>query len=274
MDNNFGYNGVNCICLACGRSQKSSNNKWGPEAKKTYRLYYVTEGRGMITVDDINFFVTAGQSFLTFPSSTVKAEPDKNDAWSFKWVEFRGLEAAWLISQTVFSKKHPVVDKIPVPDFEEYFDVFESNYNSMYARCRAGAKIIILLSYYLEYFPCITTASNNYAIMARDYIEKNYRNPEFSVKSVADYVKIDRTYLYRLFKEETGESVIDYINNRRISRAEAMLADENISIKDIAYSVGFSDQMYFSRVFKKLKGKTPTEFRKENSVNSDNSFIN
>ena len=270
MDNNFGYNGVNCICFACGKCQKSSNNKWGPEVKKNYRLYYVTEGRGTITVDNVKFFVTAGQSFLTFPCSTVKAEPDKNDAWAFTWVEFRGLEAAWLISQTVFSKKHPVVDKIPIPDFEQYFDVTESNYNSMYARCRAGGKIIILLSFYIEYFPCKATANNNYTIMARDYIEKNYRNPEFSVKSVADYIKIDRTYLYRLFKEETGESVIDYINNRRISRAAEMLADESISIKDIAYSVGFADQMYFSRVFKKLKGKTPTQFRKEDLNNYDN----
>ena len=85
------------------------------------------------------------------------------------------------------------------------------------------------------------------------------------MQSVANHIKIDRTYLYRLFKEETGMSVIDYINNCRISKAEVLLIDENISIKDVAYSVGFTDQMYFSKVFKKLRGQTPTEFRRNNN---------
>ena len=125
--------------------------------------------------------------------------------------------------------------------------------------------MIILLSYYVEHFPCKDSENTSYAILARNYIEKNYRNPEFNVQSVANHIKIDRTYLYRLFKEETGMSVIDYINNCRISKAEVLLIDENISIKDVAYSVGFTDQMYFSKVFKKLRGQTPTEFRRKNN---------
>ena len=62
-------------------------------------------------------------------------------------------------------------------------------------------------------------------------------------------------------------SIIDYINNHRIAKAEVMLMDKNISIKDVAYSVGFTDQMYFSKVFKKLKNTTPTEFRKQHADN-------
>ena len=65
-----------------------------------------------------------------------------------------------------------------------------------------------------------------------------------------------------LFKDETGLSVIDYINRHRISQAESMLSDQSLAIKDVAYSVGFSDQMYFSKVFKKHTGKTPTEYKR------------
>ena len=96
-------------------------------------------------------------------------------------------------------------------------------------------------------------------------------NPEAAVeycvrlKSVADKVQIDRTYLYRLFKEETGFSVIEYINNCRIGRACTMLNNTNVQIKDVALSVGFSDQLYFSKVFRKLKGITPTEYRKKHA---------
>ena len=82
-----------------------------------------------------------------------------------------------------------------------------------------------------------------------------------SVQQVADYVKLDRTYLYRLFKQQMGMSIVEYINRRRVSRAEVMLIDMQISVKDVAFSVGFSDPMYFSRVFKRLNGITPTKFK-------------
>ena len=73
----------------------------------------------------------------------------------------------------------------------------------------------------------------------------------------------DSTYLYRLFKEETGTSVIGYINQCRIRRACTMLSSTTAQVKDVALSVGFSDQLYFSKVFKKINGITPTEYRKK-----------
>lgn len=265
MRKNLDYNAINCVCLANGKRAENIENEQRQIIRDTYNLYYITSGRGMVTVDGIGFFVSAGQSFLTFPFSNVCLEADSDSPWEYSWVEFRGLEAAWLVSQTSFSKKHPVVEKIPVKNFECLFNIEDCGTDATYAQCRAGGKLIILLSYYVEYFPCKDSENASYAILARNYIEKNYRNSEFNVQSVANHIKIDRTYLYRLFKEETGMSVIDYINNCRISKAEVLLIDENISIKDVAYSVGFTDQMYFSKVFKKLRGQTPTEFRRNNN---------
>ena len=99
-------------------------------------------------------------------------------------------------------------------------------------------------------------------MQARDYIDRNFREVDCTVKSVAEKIQIDRTYLYRLFKEETGMSVIEYINWCRIRRACTMLSNTLAQIKDVALSVGFSDQLYFSKVFKKINGITPTEYRK------------
>lgn len=261
MNYNLEQNVINCLCLANGSKLKSTGISWGPGMRDVYCLCYVTEGQGKLTVDGISFSVSAGQSFLTFPFSNVTIESERHSPWSYRWLEFRGLEVAWIISQTTFSKQRPVVNKMPVENFEDFFKIDLHN-DAPYIKCRINSKIMLLLSYYLEYFPCDSAERNSYALMARDYIEKNYRDSDCNVKKVADYIKIDRTYLYRLFKEETGASVIDYINNCRISKAVIMLSDRNISIKDIAFSVGFTDQMYFSRVFKKLRGVTPTEYRR------------
>lgn len=265
MRTNLDYNAINCICLASGKRSQNLENEQRQIIRDTYTLYYITSGKGMVTIDGIGYLVSAGQSVLTFPFSNVCLEADNDLSWEYSWVEFRGLEAAWLVSQTSLSKKHPVVEKIPVRSFESLFNIEDSGSDSTFAQCRAGGKLIVLLSYYVEYFPCKDSENVNYAILARKYIEKNYRNYECSVQSVANHIQIDRTYLYRLFKSETGMSVIDYINHCRISKAEVLLIDDSISIKDVAYSVGFTDQMYFSKVFKKLKGQTPTEFRRKNN---------
>lgn len=263
MDGRFSYNLINCICLANGTLQDIIDNFRIKNSGDAYILYYISSGCGRFTVNGVCYMLSKGQSVLVFPFSSLEIESDENMPIICNWVKFKGLEAAWMVSQTAFSKKNPVVDKMPMTEFERFFNILNVNNNHNYTQCRASGKVIVLLSFYLEYFPCKSTENKDYAFIARNYIEHNYNNPDFGVKAVADYVKIDRTYLYRLFKEETGLSVIDYINNCRITKAIALLMNENISVKDIAFSVGFTDQMYFSRVFKKNKGKTPTEFRRE-----------
>lgn len=266
MKANFDYNVINCVCVMNGTRDDNIENEGRQFIRESYTLFYIISGSGLVTIDGIGFIVNPGQSFLLFPFSNACIEP-LSDEWSYNWVEFKGLDAAWIVSRTSFSRKNPVVDKIPVKNFEQLFNISECRSDKSFNQCRASGKLILLMSYYLEYFPCVSEGNTNYALSARNYIEKNYRNPEFNVQMLADYIKIDRTYLYRLFKAETGMSVIDYINNCRISKAAVLLIDDNISIKDVAFSVGFTDQMYFSKVFKKLKNQTPTEFRRASKAN-------
>lgn len=261
MNQKIWQNTLNCICIASGTRANNPDKENHIVIRESYKLYYVTSGKGLVTIDGIGFVVSKGQSFLTLPFSSCCLTPDNTNPWDYRWVEFKGLDMTKLISHTTFSNRHPVVDKMNVPELEKLFDITESNTPSTPYQYRAIGKLYYLLSFYLEYYPCTESEQKNYTIMALNFIEKNYRNPDISVTSVAEHIKIDRTYLYRLFKKETGTSVIDYINDCRIATAETMLVDKSISIKDVAYSVGFTDQMYFSKVFKKAKGMSPTEYR-------------
>lgn len=261
MNQNIGHNTLNCICIASGTRANNSDKENYTIIRESYKLYYVTKGRGLLTIDGRSFVASEGQSFLTLPFSSACLSPDVSNPWDYCWVEFKGLEAAKIISRTTFSNNSPVVNDINIPNIKNLFDIPECNTPKTSYQYRAIGKLILLLSFYLEHCPCAETDQKNYTIMALNYIEKYYRNPEISVTSVAEHIKIDRTYLYRLFKKETGMSVIDYINDCRIATAETMLFDKNVSIKDVAYSVGFTDQMYFSKVFKKIKGFSPTDYR-------------
>ena len=84
---------------------------------------------------------------------------------------------------------------------------------------------------------------------------------------MSEHVGLSSSYLCRIFKEETGLSMNAYITNLRMSKAGELLNDTNSYIKEVAISVGFEDQLYFSRLFKRYSGVTPSEYRKPgNSV--------
>ena len=92
------------------------------------------------------------------------------------------------------------------------------------------------------------------------YMELNYARPFVQ----ADYARlffINKDYMCRKFKDTFGVSMLTYLNQIRIEHAKVMLADPNLKIRDIAYAVGFEDEKYFARQFKKLTHKTPGDYR-------------
>lgn len=95
---------------------------------------------------------------------------------------------------------------------------------------------------------------------ALSYIQNNYSR-KISLAAVAEHVGLSSGYLCRIFKEETGVSINAYINNLRMMKAGELLKDKNSYIKEVAISVGFEDQLYFSRLFKRYYGATPSEYR-------------
>ncbi|MCI1723617.1 MAG: response regulator [Lachnospiraceae bacterium] len=95
---------------------------------------------------------------------------------------------------------------------------------------------------------------------AKKYIDENYRK-DLSLDEVSKIVNISPYYFSKLFKEETGENFIEYVTEARIRGAKELLADPGISIKEVCAMSGYSDPNYFSRIFKKYEGVTPSEYR-------------
>ncbi len=95
---------------------------------------------------------------------------------------------------------------------------------------------------------------------AKAYINENYQN-DISLDDVSREVDISPYYFSKLFKEETGENFIEYVTNVRIEQAKQLLSSSRLSMKEICAQVGYADPNYFSRIFKKTVGVTPTEYK-------------
>jgi len=98
--------------------------------------------------------------------------------------------------------------------------------------------------------------------LACTFIRQNYKEP-ISLSDVADSVSVSPSYLSRIFKEDTGKTVVEYINNIRIEAAMRMI-DDGIHLKGLAEQIGFNSTNYFITVFRQVTGKTPFQYKKGN----------
>lgn len=97
--------------------------------------------------------------------------------------------------------------------------------------------------------------------LAIQKVNEGYKN-KISLKTVADQLHTNPSYLSMLFKQEMGQTFTDYLNQIRINRSCELLTNTSMNLIDISIQSGFDDQSYFSKVFKKLKGTTPKDYRK------------
>lgn len=93
-----------------------------------------------------------------------------------------------------------------------------------------------------------------------DYLNKNYKN-NITLNEMAEYNNISSFYLSRLFAKETGKTFVDYLNEIRIEKAKALLKENNYKYYEIADMVGIKDAHYFSKIFKKYTGLTPSDYK-------------
>ncbi|CAM3102696.1 response regulator [Paenibacillus sediminis] len=94
------------------------------------------------------------------------------------------------------------------------------------------------------------------------YVERNYHE-DISLQDIASRFYLSREYISRKFKQQFGVTLSDYLGNIRIEKAKVLLLNPQLRISQIAEMVGYQDEKYFSKVFKKIEGITPNDFRKQ-----------
>lgn len=81
--------------------------------------------------------------------------------------------------------------------------------------------------------------------------------------SLSKRFNVESSYFSKIFRQETGENVTTYIAKKRIEKAKEYMKDSNINLTEIAFMVGYDDYTYFNRVFRKVAGVSPRDYRNE-----------
>ncbi|CAM3589191.1 MULTISPECIES: response regulator [Saccharibacillus] len=157
-----------------------------------------------------------------------------------------GLRASYLQAEEALKKRRTAVPEKIAPG----------------AGAGSGAEIALQGDRYIHAFEGASAGGPGVMEEIAAHIREHYRE-ELSLQDLADRFFLSREYISRRFKREFGENVFDYLANVRLERAKRLLLDSEMTVVRIADLVGYQDEKYFSRVFKKSTGFAPNEFRRE-----------
>lgn len=204
-------------------------------------------------------FHQAGQHCFLF------GRPD--EPWEYCWVGFNGTEADRLVGLTDFAKGVPVIHYTNHDHLKRLLlNIYNSHGNNPSNEMKMSGFLYLFLSELVSsnelHAAGQYSSERSYLEKAMRFIQRNYCEM-ISVDGIAEFAGISRSHLYRVFMKNTGMSPNEYLSAYRINKACGLLRNSGLKINEIASSVGFQDQLYFSRVFKKMKGVSPSGYLKQ-----------
>lgn len=234
---------------------------FGSAIRQHYLIHYVTRGKGRLWMNDTCYVIEKDTMFLIRPGITCVYQADKDDPWEYCWICIDGYDVENMLNNSGFDKVNPLFfDKSngevrdAMLNFIFYFSKYKNNEYMLLSR-------LYNIFGHMKIQMKKQQAKSIHVERAIDYIYENY-SKNISVTDIAKYLGIDRTYLYRLFKEEYNMSPQKYLLNFRLKTAMNKLEGGNMSIADIAYSCGFNDASAFCHQFKKVYKDTPLNYRR------------
>ncbi|WP_428773359.1 arabinose operon transcriptional regulator AraC [Vibrio sp.] len=241
-----------------------------PNGMKGYILNITSQGEGTVFADDKAFDVKAGD-LLLFPPGVTHYYHRKTDcaSWFHRWIYFRprAFWTDWLTWQEqrdgVFVTR--ALDEQTMQYIESLFVDIELAAKSD-APYRDDLAINLLEQLLIR---CKTVQPNVVSkpidprvIEAMNYMTQNL-NQEFTLEDIAAHTCLSASRLGHLFRDEMQMTVTQWRDDQRISRAKQLLVTSNYSVNRIGRIVGYTDPLYFSRVFKRKAGVSPKMYREQ-----------
>lgn len=245
----------------------SPGHSWGPGLKDHYKILYIHSGKGIYRVGEQTYNLTSGDVFLLSPEAVAYYRADDQDPWTYSWIAFNGLNAELYLRRAHLTLEHPVFRCSQREALEGCFkQVYEASKMSGTRDTRLLSALYSFLSVLIEdarTHPEMKPENTQdlYVKKAIEFVHNNY-SQAITIGEMADWIGLERKYMSKLFKAATGLTPQDYLIHFRISKACELMSNPSLTIGEIAYSVGYKDQLLFSKMFKKLKKQSPSDYRK------------
>ena len=276
---------MNLMMLNVGCATHHADWNWQKVSSPFIRIFYIVEGEAILHLPEEDMLLKPGYMYM-IPAFVIhsyechgvfklyyihmyegfKNEVNLQDTYELP-TEVRAGNSIRQLFEYVSSQYPDAM--LPEPDPKSYDTSAQtSNYVERYMNMELwekmelrGAMLMIMSHFIREAKPHIWTSDERMKQVLR-YIHEHIAD-KIDVEDLANLASITKTYFIRLFKQEFGLSPVQYINLKKVERAQLLLYTTDCSVKEVAYKLGFSDHSYFIRLFHKVAGITPQEYRRQ-----------
>lgn len=228
-------------------------------------LIYCLNGKGWFEIGRKKHVVSPNQ-FLHVPACTesMRYGADDDDPWTIYWVHYSGRDMETFNTSLNIKKENGPID---IVFNEKALAVWENMYESLemgYSRdnlCNANLCLYhFLATFFYPEKHMKSEAEPDFITKTTQYMRANIEN-RLNLDDFAAIHNLSASHFSSLFRKSTGMSPIDYFIQLKMQRACQLLYNEEYRIKEVAHAVGYEDPYFFSRIFKRLMGVSPAQYR-------------
>ncbi len=232
-----------------------------PFFRPVHLVHLITKGSGLLKTDTGNFELFTGSIFFAFPGCFY--EIDADDEFEYMYISFTGDCVGAIFERLGINHKTPVFydfDNVTAFWLESIRRINPANANIL-----PESVLLYTLSFISGGENKILSSNNaeSFTNAIVEYVNLHYTDVDISLKQIAGIFSYSQKYVSFLFKKITNVGFNDYINHLRIQHALSLIDDNRTSITQLSELCGYSDPLYFSKVFKKKIGMSPTEYMQQ-----------
>lgn len=250
---------------SAGYEDCSPGYHYGPRYRSYDLIHFVVKGNGTLQINEHTFHLTAGDAFLIPQGKVSYYQASKTDPWSYCWISYLGISAQIYTYQLLTSSEEVYI--LHHLDTEKYEKIIlrilalKGNTTSQYLR--ANSLLLSLMSELFEdvHFDEKSWGNVSVADEAKFYLDTNYAE-KIVIGDLARSIGVHPNYLSRVFSEKFGVSPKHYLLDLKLKKACRLLMTTDLPIAIIANSLGFEDQLAFSKLFRKTYAMPPTVYRR------------
>ncbi|MFS0925137.1 helix-turn-helix domain-containing protein [Enterococcus durans] len=239
---------------------------------KEWMMIFCTHGRGVVKSKDKEWSISRGSVVLMPPDQEHTYYSDEGNPWDIFWVHFTGKEVVGYLPQSLQAKDEFMVKQLchskEMNRLMFYFGGMIQTFSSgfSYEALLYASQLLRTILSYLAFHETENSAASNkgneYVTQAIQYIY-DHLEEKIIVEDIAQTLMISPNYLSKIFRQVMGISVNYFITNVKTKQASHYLLNTTLSVQQIAQYLGYQDQYYFSRLFKKIYGVPPKKFREQ-----------
>ncbi len=227
-----------------GREDCESLYKFGPRIRNYYLIHFVISGSGIFKTKGFEYTLEKGEAFIIKPGEVTVYQADSEDPWEYIWIGFRGKLADGFAN---------------VPDTFTYDGSLVAELEEAIS-AEVGREALLSGIAFKLYARLVEEKSKaDFPNKVKSYINAHYME-DVTISEIADNLGLNRKYLARIFKEENGISMQEYLINKRLHEAKKLLK-LGYNVEESAYMVGYNDPFCFSKAFKKKYGDSPAKYK-------------